>query len=70
MTKADKAVYPYQLEPGLTKREHFAVLALPVARQETMNLTCIGWDMRAAQIAELAVRIGDALIAELDKERK
>ncbi len=70
MTKADKTVYPYQLEPGLTKREHFAVLALPVARLETMNLAFIGWDMRAAQIAEWAVRIGDALIAELDKERK
>ena len=48
---------------GLTKREHFAGLALATLRAEDFNTR--GW---AGAMADQAVCIADALLAELDKD--
>jgi hypothetical protein len=82
MTKAEQSAFPTEQgtdpngcwnqtwEPGMTMREYFASMALTAAEKRTRNLTFIGWDMEARLIAECALRIADALIAELNKEKE
>ena len=54
-----------QYVPGLTKREYFAGLALNClqAEYDTVSIDC-------KSVAKKAVRLADALIAELNKGTK
>lgn len=56
--------------PGMTKRELFAAMAMPavLAAYVEANGRCIGTDHVAYNTAGHAVRIADALLAELAKE--
>jgi len=53
-------------EPGLTKRELFAAMAMPPMIREL----CGEPDTGCAEIAEACVQMADALIAELAKGAK
>ena len=62
-------VQPYQFgnddfsTPGLTKREHFAAMAMMGVMSADMYC-----DVKAKECAKIAVANADALLAELEKE--
>lgn len=63
-TVAQKIIEGYGFSPeylGLTKREHFAAMAM-------QGLLALRGDMRLEHTAESAVACADALIAELNKK--
>ena len=69
MSNANKPAYP--VATGLTKRELFAAQIMPsvIAAYLEANGRCIGTDHVANNSAAHAVRIADALLAELAKDQ-
>lgn len=69
--KALRFGQPNDVHTGLTKREAFAMAALPavLAAYVEANGRCIGTDHVAYNTAAHAVRIADALLAELAKDQ-
>ena len=75
MTNGNDAAYPetrrnadryYSAEGGLSKREYFAAMAMKAAFNGSYG---VGKD-EAAEVAEIAVTLADALIDALNKEPK
>lgn len=54
------------LATGLTKREHFAAMAM----QGILPMTHNGTDEISQEIAKIAVSCADALLAELEKQNE
>jgi hypothetical protein len=52
-------------EKGLTKREHFAAMAM----QGMVNSDTVGWKNWDTDLAEGAVMAADALLAALDNQQ-
>lgn len=72
MSNGAKAAYPHGgfRAEGLTKRELFAAKIMPavMAAYIEANGRCIGTEHIAGNCAAHAVRIADALLAELEKK--
>lgn len=81
-TNANSAAFPCEqgidpngcwnqtFEPGLTKREYFATMALSAAADLFKGAEGISREQRAQSVAGYAVALADALFAELNKTKE
>lgn len=73
MNNADRAAFPYgsgeECATGLTKREYFVAAALMGLCAETSERFA-GGETMSKIIAQEAIQIADAILVELEKEKK